>query len=125
MLSKGESESFQQKIILQIKNLSKVYYRNAGISSIANADDEYVVLNNLSMDIKDGEFVTIVGPSGCGKSTLLNIIAGIDREYSGGEILFNGLQSDHITSTLLISIRTRSLSFKKQLSFLGLQSSKM
>lgn len=103
MLSKGESESFQQKIILQIKNLSKVYYRNAGISSIANADDEYTVLNNLSIDIKDGEFVTIVGPSGCGKSTLLNIIAGIDREYSGGEILFNGLQSDHITSTTHIN----------------------
>ncbi|MGB6628873.1 MAG: ABC transporter ATP-binding protein, partial [Nitrososphaeraceae archaeon] len=103
MLSKGESESFQQKIILQIKNLSKVYYRNADISSIANADDEYFVLNNLSMDIKDGEFVTIVGPSGCGKSTLLNIIAGIDREYSGGEILFNGLQSDHITSTTHIN----------------------
>lgn len=103
MLSKGESESFQQKIILQIKNLSKVYYRNAGISSIANADDEYTVLNNLSIDIKDGEFVTIVGPSGCGKSTLLNIIAGIDREYSRGEILFNGLQSDHITSTTHIN----------------------
>ena len=103
MLSKGESESFQQKIILQIKNLSKVYYRNADISSIANADDEYFVLNNLSMDIKDGEFVTIVGPSGCGKSTLLNIIAGIDREYSGGKILFNGLQSDHITSTTHIN----------------------
>ena len=103
MLSKGESESFQQEIILQVKNLSKVYYRNAGISSIANADDEYTVLNNLSMDIKDGEFVTIVGPSGCGKSTLLNIIAGIDREYSGGEILFNGLQSDHITSTTHIN----------------------
>ena len=103
MLSKGESESFQQEIILHVKNLSKVYYRNARISSIANADDEYTVLNNLSMDIKDGEFVTIVGPSGCGKSTLLNIIAGIDREYSGGEILFNGLQSDHITSTTHIN----------------------
>ncbi|MGB8033443.1 MAG: ABC transporter ATP-binding protein [Nitrososphaeraceae archaeon] len=88
---------------MQVKNLSKVYYRNDGISSIANADDEYVVLNNLSMDIKDGEFVTIVGPSGCGKSTLLNIIAGIDREYSGGEILFNDLQSDHITSTTYIN----------------------
>jgi NitT/TauT family transport system ATP-binding protein len=103
MLSKGESESFQQEIILQIKNLSKVYYRNDGISSIANADDEYSVLNNLSMDIKDGEFVTIVGPSGCGKSTLLNIIAGIDSEYSEGEILFNGLQSDHFTSTTHIN----------------------
>lgn len=104
MLSKGESESFQQEIILHVKNLSKVYYRNASVnSSIANADDEYTVLNNLSMDIKDGEFVTIVGPSGCGKSTLLNIIAGIDREYSGGEILFNGLQSDHITSTTHIN----------------------
>ncbi len=96
MLSKGESKLLEDNTntnaysILQIKNLSKIYYRNPGKSSSSITEDEYKILNNINLDIKDGEFVTIIGPSGCGKSTLLNIIAGIDKEYCvGGEILFN------------------------------------
>lgn len=100
MLSKGESKSLEDNTntnsILQIKNLSKIYYRNPGKSS-SIAEDEYKVLSNINLDIKNGEFVTIIGPSGCGKSTLLNIIAGIDKEYGiGGEILFNDGQSDYV-----------------------------
>ena len=45
--------------------------------------------NKLNLDVKEGEFVTIVGPSGCGKSTLLNLVAGMDTQYTG-EILING-----------------------------------
>lgn len=41
------------------------------------------ILQDLSFDIKDGEFVSILGPSGCGKSTLLNVLAGIRRPESG------------------------------------------
>ena len=41
------------------------------------------VLNDLNLDIKDGEFLTLVGPSGCGKSTLLRIIAGLEQQTSG------------------------------------------
>ena len=41
------------------------------------------VVNNVSFDVRDGEFVAIVGPSGCGKSTLLNIIAGFERPDRG------------------------------------------
>jgi ABC-type nitrate/sulfonate/bicarbonate transport system ATPase subunit len=41
------------------------------------------VVENVSMDVRDGEFVAIVGPSGCGKSTLLNIVAGFERPDSG------------------------------------------
>ena len=41
------------------------------------------VVNNVSLEVRDGEFVAIVGPSGCGKSTLLNIIAGFERPDRG------------------------------------------
>lgn len=47
------------------------------------------VIHGVSVDIKDGEFVTLVGPSGCGKSTLLRMLAGLE-EISGGEIRIGG-----------------------------------
>lgn len=42
-----------------------------------------LALNDISMSVREGEFVCIVGPSGCGKSTLLNIVAGLDRPDEG------------------------------------------
>ncbi|MEQ1943346.1 sn-glycerol-3-phosphate ABC transporter ATP-binding protein UgpC [Mesorhizobium sp. VNQ89] len=47
------------------------------------------ILHGVSIDIVDGEFVTLVGPSGCGKSTLLRMIAGLES-ISGGEIAIGG-----------------------------------
>ncbi len=47
------------------------------------------VIHGVSVDIEDGEFVTLVGPSGCGKSTLLRMLAGLE-EISGGEIRIDG-----------------------------------
>lgn len=47
------------------------------------------IIRDLSFEIKDGEFVSILGPSGCGKSTLLNVLAGI-LQPQGGEILIDG-----------------------------------
>jgi NitT/TauT family transport system ATP-binding protein len=44
---------------------------------------EHTVLNSLNLDIREGEFITIVGPSGCGKSTLLKLVSGIDTSYKG------------------------------------------
>ncbi|MEO5775032.1 MAG: ABC transporter ATP-binding protein [Sphingomicrobium sp.] len=49
------------------------------------------VVDDVSFDVGDGEFVAIVGPSGCGKSTLLNIIAGFERADSGS-ILIDGVK---------------------------------
>jgi len=59
---------------------------------------EHIVLDNLNLKIREGEFITIVGPSGCGKSTLLNIIAGIDTSYEG-KILIDGQPLSKSTST--------------------------
>lgn len=53
------------------------------------------VLDNISFDVRPGEFVSIVGASGCGKSTLLRLIAGLDTSY-GGSIVYQG---EHITGT--------------------------
>ncbi|MBB4232826.1 multiple sugar transport system ATP-binding protein [Rhizobium mongolense] len=47
------------------------------------------VIHGVSVDIEDGEFVTLVGPSGCGKSTLLRMLAGLE-DISGGEISIGG-----------------------------------
>lgn len=52
-------------------------------------DGETDALKNLSLEVEDGQFVSIVGPSGCGKSTLLSVIAGITRP-SEGEVLVDG-----------------------------------
>lgn len=50
-------------------------------------ENELQVLNNISLDVYDGEFVSIVGPSGSGKSTLMNIIGALDRPTTGTYIL--------------------------------------
>ena len=60
--------------IVSIRNLSKIYLQG---------DINVTALNNVSLDIVRGEFLTLMGPSGSGKSTLLHIIAGIDRPTSG------------------------------------------
>ena len=61
--------------IIEINNLSKIFRNNEG--------KDVVALKNINMDIKRGEFVSIIGSSGCGKSTLLRIIAGLETEYDG------------------------------------------
>ena len=66
--------------ILNIKISSKTFKNN---------NKSLRVLENINLEIEEGEFVCISGPSGCGKTTLLNIIAGFDRSYSG-EILYKG-----------------------------------
>ena len=54
-----------------------------------------LVINNISMDIADGEFVVFVGPSGCGKSTMLRMIAGLE-EIDEGELLIDGQRANDI-----------------------------
>ena len=62
--------------IIEIRNVSKSF-------------GEKCVLNNVSISVKQGEFLTLLGPSGCGKTTLLRMLAGFGHPDSG-EILING-----------------------------------
>jgi multiple sugar transport system ATP-binding protein len=59
----------------------------AGGISIANIEKAFgatKVLSGVSLDVREGEFLSLVGPSGCGKSTLLRIIAGLEQQDAGG-----------------------------------------
>ena len=50
---------------------------------------ENVIIPDLNLDVKEGEFFTLLGPSGCGKTTLLRMVAGFNS-IEGGTIAFNG-----------------------------------
>ncbi|MGI2035502.1 ABC transporter ATP-binding protein [Rhizobium panacihumi] len=65
------------------------------IRSVAKTFGETRVLKRVDLDIRDGEFISLVGPSGCGKSTLLRIVAGLE-EQTEGNILLDGKAVDRM-----------------------------
>ena len=67
-------------IKLSVRNLSRIY---------EGQDGPVTALKDVSLDVKQSEFVMIVGPSGCGKTTLINIIGGLDQATSG-QVLLDG-----------------------------------
>jgi putative ABC transport system ATP-binding protein len=64
--------------MVSVKEVTKVYKRGS---------EELKVLDSLSLDVPEGEFVALMGPSGSGKTTLLNLIAGIDQPTSGAVVV--------------------------------------
>ena len=65
------------------------------LNRVSKAFGDVPVLNNIDLDIADGEFLTLVGPSGCGKSTLLRIIAGLETQ-DAGTVSIGGAAVDHL-----------------------------
>lgn len=68
----------EKDILIELKNIKKVY------------DQDTLVVENLNLEIKKGEFVTLLGPSGCGKTTILRMIGGFDKPTEG-TILLDGI----------------------------------
>ena len=64
--------------MVSVKDVTKIYKRGS---------EELTVLDSLSLDVPEGEFVALMGPSGSGKTTLLNLIAGIDQPTSGAVVV--------------------------------------
>ena len=69
--------------MLQIKGISKQYRTGELVQQ---------ALNDVSLNLRDNEFVSILGPSGSGKTTLLNVIGGLDR-YDAGDLVINGIST--------------------------------
>lgn len=67
-------------------------------------------LNEVTMQVEQGEFVAIMGPSGCGKSTLLNILGTLDSPTSGS-YFFKGKQVDKMSENQLTALRKGNLGF--------------
>ena len=89
------------KEIMQVKNISKEYGKK-GVKTR--------VLNNVSLEIYEGDFIAIMGPSGAGKSTLLNLLSTIDKP-THGSIFMEGVDITKIKNDKLSNIRKKHIGF--------------
>ncbi len=87
--------------MLQLKHLCKTY-KTGGLTQQA--------LDDVSLNLRDNEFVMILGPSGSGKTTLLNIIGGLDR-YDSGEMIINGVSTTRYRDRDWDTYRNHSVGF--------------
>jgi putative ABC transport system ATP-binding protein len=87
--------------LIQINNISKSYWRDSL---------EIPVLNNITVDVPEGEFLALMGPSGSGKTTLLNLIGGIDKP-SKGSVVIDGEEISSYGESKLAKWRSDNVGF--------------
>ena len=86
---------------LDVKKISKIY---------GEPPNETIALKNVSLQIKEGEFVAIIGPSGSGKSTLMNILGLLDIPTSG-EYFFENRKAANLSQNDLAKLRNQKIGF--------------
>lgn len=87
--------------MLKLVNITKIY---------SSTSEEVLALNNLSVEFRKNEFVSILGQSGCGKTTLLNIIGGLDR-YTDGDLIIKGRSTKNYNDHDWDTYRNHSIGF--------------
>ena len=87
--------------MLILKNITKDY---------VTGDTTVRALNDVSINFRESEFVSILGPSGCGKTTLLNLIGGLDK-YTSGDLVINGKSTKNFTDENWDTYRNHSVGF--------------
>lgn len=95
----GATPEVAARALIELRQVVKEYHTPAG---------PFTALNGVNLQVKKGEFVSIVGKSGSGKSTLLNMVAGIDRPTSG-EVLVAGMPLHEMSEGELAEWRGRNL----------------
>ena len=87
--------------MLEINNVTKIY---------GQGENEVIALQDIQLQIGDGDFTAIIGPSGSGKSTLLNIMGGLDS-LTSGEVLLNGKRIDNLDENSLVKTRRGNIAY--------------
>lgn len=96
------------KEILKLENIEKKY---------SGSVEELHIINNLSLDVEEGEFISILGRSGSGKSTLLNIMGLLDK-VDGGKIFIDGQEVERLSENERDRIKNQMLGFVFQFHYL-------
>ena len=87
--------------MIEVKNIVKSY---------GNGESRFQVLQGISLEIKEGDFVVILGASGSGKSTFLNIISGLERPDSG-KVFYSGIDITALSDDKLTAFRKENIGF--------------
>jgi putative ABC transport system ATP-binding protein len=87
--------------IINLQNITKIYQTK---------EVETVALENVNLEVNEGEFLSVMGPSGCGKSTLLNVMGLLDLPNEG-TVLINGTETTQMKDGQLAEFRNETLGF--------------
>ncbi|MCH7322138.1 ABC transporter ATP-binding protein [Solibacillus sp. MA9] len=90
--------------------MKKIILGDRIVKSFGEGDEQRNVLDEVSVEINEGEFVAVMGPSGSGKSTLMFALSGMDR-VNGGKVVFNGKDLSEVGENELSDLRRTKMGF--------------